>query len=301
MMLEKLKTVIPALVTPLKKDGSFDAEGMKRLVEYVQSKGMDHLFVLGYAGECLAFDRETRKQVISTVRKCAKPGTILIAGVMDDSTKLILTHIQDAYESGADIVLSTPTNFLPLKPNELKNLFIQLADKSPLPIMIYNCPENQHYIEPDAINELAKHPNIIALKETSNTEKVQRMMLGVDKKNEFLILSGNEFVFLSSLSLGVEAYIMGGPGNMLPAECLEIMKQYQAGEVDQARDGYLKMTEFLYEFYEALPYPTAVPQIKAALELWGICERWMAQPMDSVSDEDMPKVQAIMDKYDIVK
>ena len=66
---------------------------MKRLVGYVQGKGLTHLFVLGYAGECLSFDREMRKAAVRTVRESSAPGTVIIAGVMDDSTELILSLI----------------------------------------------------------------------------------------------------------------------------------------------------------------------------------------------------------------
>ena len=63
---ERLKCVTPALATPLKKDGTFDPEGMTKLVKYVMSKGMTNIFVLGYAGEVLAFSREERKAIIKT-------------------------------------------------------------------------------------------------------------------------------------------------------------------------------------------------------------------------------------------
>ncbi|WP_306574119.1 dihydrodipicolinate synthase family protein [Anaerotruncus massiliensis (ex Togo et al. 2019)] len=300
-MIEKLKTVIPALVTPLKEDGSFDAEGMKRLVGYVQGKGLTHLFVLGYAGECLSFDREMRKAAIRTVRESSAPGTVIIAGVMDDSTELITAHIRDAKESGADIALTTPTNFYHLTTEEQKGLFLRLADQSPLPILIYNCPENQHYIEPDCMNALAAHPNIIALKETSNVDKMQRMLLGLDQKNDFLVMSGEEFIYYPSLALGVEGFIMGGPGNMIPTQCLQIREDFLAGRQDAARDGYMRMISFLYDLYFSLPYPSLTPQIKAVLELFGICGRWMAHPMTSVSDGDMEKIREILKKHGVEK
>lgn len=85
---ERLKCVTPALATPLKKDGTFDPEGMTKLVKYVMSKGMTNIFVLGYAGEVLAFSREERKAIIKTAREAAGPDALLIAGVMDDSTLL---------------------------------------------------------------------------------------------------------------------------------------------------------------------------------------------------------------------
>jgi len=296
---ERLKCVTPALATPLKEDGSFDPEGMTRLVKYVMSKGMTTIFVLGYAGEVLAFSREERKQIIKTAREAAGPDTLLIAGTMDDSTNLILQHMQDAKESGADVALTTPTNFVHCTEAELEACFMRLAKEAALPFIIYNCPENQHYISPELMNKLLKEEKIVGLKETSNAAKIQQMLLKLDSDLDATMMSGEEFVYYPAMALGVDAFIMGGPGNILPAQSIEILKDYRAGKHEDARDKYMKMLAFLSELYFDLPYCTMMPQIKAVLEIWGICGRWMTHPTASVSDEHMEVIKGLLKKYDL--
>lgn len=296
---QRLKCVTPALATPLKKDGSFDPEGMSRLVKYVMSKGMTNIFVLGYAGEVLAFSREERMEIIRTARKAAGPNTLLIAGVMDDSTKLILQHIQDAKESGADLALTTPTDFVHCTDEELESCFMRLAKEAALPFIIYNCPENQHYISPILMNKLLKEEKIVGLKETSNIAKIQQMLLHLEPNPDAVMMSGEEFVFYPAMALGVEAFIMGGPGNILPAQSIEIFQDYKAGKQKEARNEYMKMIAFLSELYFGLPYPTMMPQIKAVLEIWGICGRWMTHPTAALSDEHMETVRKLLEKYNI--
>lgn len=296
---ERLKCVTPALATPLKKDGSFDAEGMKKLVKYVMSKGMTNIFVLGYAGEVLAFSREERMQIIKTAREAAGPNTLLIAGTMDDSTNLILQHMKDAKESGADVALTTPTDFVHCTDEELEACFLRLAEEAVLPFIIYNCPENQHYVSPGLMNRLLKEEKIVGFKETSNTAKIQQMLLNIDPALSAVMMSGEEFVFYPAMALGVEAFIMGGPGNILPAQSIEIWEDYKAGNHTDARKKYMKMIGFLSELYYNLPYPTMMPQIKAVLELWGICERWMTHPTAAVSDKHMEVIKKLLDKYQI--
>ena len=294
-----MRFVMPALATPLNKDGSFDPEGMKSLVRYVLSNGMRSLFVLGYAGECLAFSREERRKIIATAREAAGDDVIIMAGVMDDSTRLIQTHINDAYESGADVALTTPTDFVHCTDDELMDLFRTLNDTTKLPIAIYNCPENQHYLTPKMINDLSKLDNIVALKETSNVDKIQTMMLGVEKNDSFIMVSGEEFVYYPAMALGVEGFIMGGPGNILPRLSIQILNDYRAGNADKAREGYFRMVAFLKELYFTLPYPTMMPQVKAVLELWGICGRYMASPTRSVSDEHMKAIKEMLSRHGI--
>ena len=189
-IVKELRYVMPALATPVNKDGSFDALGMKHLVEYVLANGMRTLFVLGYAGECLAFSREERRKIIETAREAAGPDVLLMAGTMDDSTHLIQTHINDAYESGADVALTTPTDFVHCTDAELLDLFKDLNDTTKLPLVIYNCPENQHYVTPELIQKLSKLENIVGLKETSNVDKIQKMMLTVEQNENFIMVSG---------------------------------------------------------------------------------------------------------------
>lgn len=297
---EQLKFVTPALATPLKKDGSFDAAGMERLVKYVRSNGMKTLFVLGYAGEVLTFSREERRQIIETARKAAGDDVLLIAGTMDDSTSLILQHIKDAKESGADVALTTPTNFVHCTREELSSCFKRLGDEAVLPMIIYNCPENQHYIEPELMNQLLRHPNIVALKETSNIAKIQQMLLTLDQDNkDAVMLSGEEFVYYPAMALGVEGFIMGGPGNILPRQSIEIFQEYREGHMEAARNKYMAMLSFLSELYFTLPYCTMMPQIKAVLEIFGICERWMAHPTFAVSDEHMTVIREMLKRHQI--
>lgn len=296
---QEMKYVMPALATPVNRDGSFDAEGMKSLVKYVLSQGMKTLFVLGYAGECLAFSREERCKIIETARLAAGDDVLLMAGVMDDSTNLIDTHIRDACDSGADIALTTPTNFVHCTESELMDFFRDLNDRTRLPLFIYNCPENQHYLSPEMIDELSQLDNIVGLKETSNADKIQKMLLSVKQSEKFIMVSGEEFVYFPAMCLGVEGFIMGGPGNVLPGLSLAIFNDYKAGRFESARAGYFKMIGFLRELYFTLPYPTMMPQIKAMLEIGGVCKRYMTRPTHSVSDADMQVIRNMMVRHDI--
>ena len=296
-MNKDLACVIPAVFTTLNTDCSFDSHGMRKLVRYIVDGGMKTLFLLGFAGESLALSREQRKEVIRTVREEVADDVVIIAGVFDNATDLILNHVHDAKECGANYVLATPTNFYPLRDCEIERLFIDVADQSPLPLIVYNCPLNRHYISSDIIGRLAAHPNIAGLKQTSDLLKVEQMQLEVSSIENFTVLSGDEFAYFGSMAMGVEGFIIGGPGNVFPRKCLRIHENFKQGGLEEARIEYTNMIRFLFELY-ALPF-SEFAALKGMLEIAGICKRWVHKPVFSANDEEMETVCALMKKHNV--
>lgn len=296
---EKLKCVTPALVTPMRKDGGLDEAGMKRLVEYVTKRGMTTLFILGYCGEGRALTRAQRRRVVEVVREAAPAEVFVIAGAMGDSTDMIVEYCDDAHAAGADMALATPTDFFFLTDEELESLFVGLNNRIKLPLMIYNCPENHHYVNPDIMVRLAKLPRIMALKQTSTTHKIQDMQMTLDPKDDFIMLSGDENVFFPALCMGVDGFIMGGPGNFSPAACKAMYDDFKKGEVESVRARYMHHAAFWKDLYQTLPYPMAMPQIKAVMEIAGVCERWVHRPVKSVVDADMKVIEKLLKQYEI--
>lgn len=295
---ERLKCVTPALITPMKRDGSLDEKGMENVVKYVTARGMTTLFILGYCGEGRALSGPQRRRVVEIVRAAAPKDTVIVAGAMADSADLIVNYAEDVREAGADMVLATPTDFFFLTDEELENLFTGLDKRLQLPLMIYNCPENHHYVNPEMMARLAKLPRIQALKQTSTTHKIQDMQLALDPADDFVMLSGDENAFFPALCLGVEGFIVGGPGNFSPAACKAMFDDYKKGEVESVHRRYMHHVAFWKELY-GLPYPMAMPQIKAVMEIAGVCERWVHGPVKPVTDADMKAIEALLKRYEI--
>jgi dihydrodipicolinate synthase/N-acetylneuraminate lyase len=298
-MIERLKCVTPALVTPLKKNGTFDEAGMKNLVKYLVNRGMNTLFILGYSGECRAFNRAERRRITEVTREAAGKDVLIISGAMGDSTQIIQEFSDDAADAGADMTLLTPTDFFFLTDDELKSLFVRLADNAKIPFMIYNCPENHHYVNAEMMAELAKHPNILALKQSTGVDKIQTMLQTINPKENFILLSGDEFVYYPAMTLGVQGFIMGGPGNIMPEKCNEILDNYRKGNNDAAREEYMKLISFFRELYTTLPYPMVISQIKAVMEIVGVCERWMRHPVREVSNEHMRVIEDMLKRHNV--
>jgi dihydrodipicolinate synthase/N-acetylneuraminate lyase len=289
--------VTAALATPLRSDGSFDTEGMGRLVEYTLSSGITNLFALGVAGEVSAFDREARKLIIRTVKLAAGGRAPLIAGVFDSGTELVLRNIRDAGELGADFVLTTPPNFYSLTQDEMKSFFIEIADRGGLPVIIYNCSWTRNHVLPETIAELAGHPKIVALKETSDMVRLQQMNEVLRDRDDFTLISGEEYLFLPALAIGIRAFLMGGPGNILPKQCIEIINDFKRLRLEEAAMKYNRMFSFLSRLYTMRILDMAA--VKAVLELSGICGRTVSKPFITPTDQEVAEVAELMKQYNI--
>lgn len=296
-MIERLKTVTPAVLSAWNEDGSFDEASYKALVRNCVDAGMNTLFILGYTGEVKYINREERKLITRATREQA-PGALIVAGCVGASIDDILMYIEDAKQAGADMALVTPTEFFSLRDYELESFFEELNAKTSLPIMIYNCPENPHHCSGEILNRLAKLENIQALKQSTTTDRIQRIINKMDKDLDFIMVSGDEFEFFPALCLGVEGFVMGAPGNITPALCLEMLKDYRDGKFEQCREKYMKFVDFYDELFFCVD-KDVIAITKATMEVAGVCKRWMKKPTASCTDEEMEVIKSVLKKHGI--
>lgn len=289
--------ITTALATPLTPDGQFDKHGMKRLVDFVLDAGINTLFALGVAGEVSTFDRDTRCSIIETVKEAAAGRAKVIAGVFDSSTPLVLQHIADAKERGADYALCTPPNFYKLSQPEMRNFFLEIAEKGGLPVIAYNCSWAKNHIDPETAYELADHPMMAGLKETSDMVTLQQMLLALKEREDFVLLSGEEYLYLPALAMGIRAFIMGGPGNLLPRWCVNIRREFQRGGIQQARELYLKMFSLLQRLYTMRIVDMAA--IKSALETGGVIGCTMSKPFESATPQENEEIARLIAEYGV--
>jgi dihydrodipicolinate synthase/N-acetylneuraminate lyase len=134
------------------------------------------MVVLGSTGEAVMLDDEESREVLRVSAEYAAPDKVLIAGVGRDSVRATVALAEFAAECDFDAVLvRTPTYYSPLMPGAaVLHYFRSVADRSPLPLVLYNIPKFVPYLIPvDLVAELAQHPNIIGIKDsTGDVERI---------------------------------------------------------------------------------------------------------------------------------
>ena len=164
-----LQGIFPPITTPFYPDGRVYLKKLEHNVERYSKTPVAGIVVLGSTGEAMLLSDEERREVLSTARAACAPHKVLIAGTGCESALETLRLTDYAAALGYDAALvRTPHFYRPqMKPANLLAFYRTVADRSPIPVLIYSVPAFTNYdMPPDLVVELAEHPNIIGIKES---------------------------------------------------------------------------------------------------------------------------------------
>ena len=173
-----LQGIFPAITTPFYRDGKLYLKKLEHNVDRYSRTPVSGIVVLGSTGEAVMLSDDEQRQVLKLAREVAAEEKVLVAGVGQESADLTLSLAEQAAHLGYDVALvRTPSYYRPQMknhPQAIVSYYRFVADRSPLPVLLYSVPAFTAYDLPvEAVAELAQHPNIIGLKESSgNAEKI---------------------------------------------------------------------------------------------------------------------------------
>ena len=135
------------------------------------------ILLLGSTGEAILLDDEESIDVLRVGADATGPDKVLIAGVGRESVRATVALAEAAARFQYDVVLVRPPSYYAgqMSPAAVLNYFRSVADHSPLPVLLYNIPKCVPYSIPvEVVAELAQHPNIIGIKDSSGSvERIQ--------------------------------------------------------------------------------------------------------------------------------
>ncbi len=175
-----LQGIFPAVTTPFMADGAVYHKKIEHNIDRYSRTPIAGMVVLGSTGEAVMLSDEERREVLKISAEVASPEKVLIAGTGAESVIETLRMTDYAAKLKYDVALvRTPHFYRPqMKPEALLTFYRAVADRSPLPVLLYTVPPFTAYDLPlEIIAELAEHRNIIGIKESSgNVEKVAAMV-----------------------------------------------------------------------------------------------------------------------------
>ncbi len=177
-----LSGIFPPITTPFYPDGEVYYKKIEANVERYSRTPVAGIVVEGSTGEAIFLSDQERKDVLKAAIAAAAPHKVMIAGTGIESAHETLRLTEYAAEIGYDAAMVRTPHYYKAQmlPANLLAFFRTVADRSALPIIIYNFPQATGYDIPvEIVNELAGHPNIVAIKESGgNLEKVKAMVEG---------------------------------------------------------------------------------------------------------------------------
>ncbi len=243
----KLSGTITALVTPFAKDGSVDYGALKSLVEAQTSAGIEGICSVGTSGESPTLSHEEHHKVIDKTIEFAAGKAKIIAGTGANSTseavsltKAVLAH------GGADACLQVTPYYNKPNPEGLYRHFMTVADLG-LPVVLYNVPGRAgREIPLDVVVRLAKHPNIVAIKEAAGS--VERVSALKNLVPDFTVLSGDDSLALPMMSVGASG-VISVASNVIPKEMGDMIRLALAGDFVQARALHAKYYPLFHDLF----------------------------------------------------
>ena len=274
--MNELRGVLPALVTPLHRDGTVDEPAIQRLVEHVLVGGVHGLLALGSTGEVASLDQAARRTVLGAVVKAAAGRVPVICGVAQSRLADATADVAAAAELGAAAVLVAPPYYYPIDQPTVLNFYRKVAEDSPLPIFIYNIPQNTKVvIEPATVATLAREGSVVGIKDSGRDfEYFENVCVATRSLPDFRIFTGSDTMLLASLAMGGAGTICGA-GNIAPGWVVRIFDDFERGDLKAARTHQDSLVELVMAVRAGV-FPSA---IKAALHLQGLCDPWLVPPV----------------------
>lgn len=268
-----------AIVTPFTADGiNFPEFG--RLIDDQIAHGTDAIIVAGTTGEAATMNDAEHKEAIKFTVDRVKKRVPVIAGTGSNDTSYAIHLSQYAERAGADGLLLVTPYYNKCTQKGLVGHFQAIADSVNIPCILYDVPSRTGVsIKLTTYVELAKHPNIVAVKE-ANGDLSSILRLRHACGDELAVYSGNDDQIVPILSLGGQG-VISVLSNVAPQAIHDMCQLYFDGDVERARDLQIAYTDLIDAlFSEVNPIP-----VKTAMRLIG----WAAGPLRSPLSEMEPE------------
>lgn len=280
-----------AIVTPFNADHSLDFDGFGRIIRHVSEGGVRYIVLQGTTGESPTVTRSEKAQLLEYLKGNNPNKLPIVYGVGGNVTADVVAGMNDIDFAGVSAILSVcPYYNKPGKRGVIEH-FNRVADASPVPVILYNIPFRTGInMSAETICELARHPNIIGVKEASCVIE-QCLEIARDKPDDFLLISGDDVQGVPIISIGGVG-VMSVIANAFPAKFCGMIEAALRGDFAHARrelGHFLRIDALLYE--EGNPVG-----VKNILELMGLLSAEVRLPLMRASDDLSERQRAVLQR-----
>lgn len=280
---------ITALVTPFKND-KVDYKALKSNVEFQIINGTSGLVPCGTTGESPTLDNDEHKKVISETVRFACGKIPIIAGTGSNCTKEAIYLTQHAKKCGATASLSVVPYYNKPTQKGLYEHFKEIAEKSKLPIVLYNIPGRTSIsLHIDTIVKLAQIDGIIAIKEATGSIDLASE---IAQKTHLAILSGDDSLTLPLLSVGAVG-VISVFSNIFPRVLPSMILAFNRGDIHEAR----RLHESIYTLCKTLFIETNPVPVKAVMKLMRKDSGDVRLPLSSIESKHLTTLKLTLTQY----
>ena len=223
-----------ALVTPFHSDFSVNREKFIELIERQIAGGTQALVINGTTGEASTLSKQERLECLTLALQVVNKRIPVIAGTGSNNTADALAATLEAEQAGADGAMLVTPYYNKTSQAGIIAHYTHIADQTKLPLLIYVVPgRTGQQVTVDTMVELAKHPQIVGLKDATG-DIVYMMDILRKVAKPFAVYSGNDDVVLPYMVAGASG-VISTVANLFPAPMQQLCEADSQGNMEQAR------------------------------------------------------------------
>lgn len=276
-----------ALITPF-SNGEIDYDCLGRLIDMQINAKIDCLVIGGTTAEAATLTDEERYRLFEFSAERIEGKTRLIFGTGTNDTRVAIKHSKFAERIGCDGLLLVTPYYNKGTECGIEKHYLSIAESVDLPTLLYNVPSRTGVnLGFNLISRLADHPNIVGIKEASDS--TDRLVTLASMSDKITLYSGNDSQVLPTLALGGLG-VISVISNLLPRETKEMTDAYFSGDLERARGIQFRLLPIIQAmFMETNPSP-----IKYAMSLRGLCSPELRLPLSEPRESTKREIERLM-------
>ena len=282
----KYRGVVVPMITPFAPGGPIDEPAIGRIVEHLVTNRVDGIFPLGTTGEAASIPPIDKRRVLEATVKAVNKRSMVYAGISSNCLHESVEAAADYQQLEVDALVAHMPSYYPLSDTEIEAYFLKLADRVPLPLVLYNIPvTTHHHISLDVVDRLRKHPNIVAIKDSANDgNRLAELLKRTGGRGGWPVLVGTSTQFTHGLKLGAVGLVPSG-AHLVPdlyQQMFESAMKDQWNDVERLQH---ETDSACQQYLKGKSLGAGLAVLKALLEKRGLCGRTMLPPLrDHVGD-----------------
>lgn len=292
----KLMGVFAPITTPFDEKGEVAYDKLKENMKFYAKSSLKGYLALGSNGENKSLTNQEKEKVLEIIIKNKGDNQVVMTGCIFESTKETIEFALIAQDLGSDFITLLPPSYFKKQMTDavLLKYFTDVAGHLTTPCLVYNAPQfcGGTTLSVSLVKELAKHPNIVGIKDSS-TGNIENFLFAV--RDTFNVMPGSANFFMNGLFMGASGGVVS-LANIFP----EITNELYILAVNKKYEEAFKLNERIVQMNKTVSGSGGVAAVKYAMDLAGLYGGDPRLPLLPLGDDMKKKIKEYLQKEGMI-